>query len=85
MKHAFSRRKTTSLALLVSFIIMLFSGLILRILPHITNFGFSRPVWKNQHIVFGTLFAMLSLYHMPVIDRKHLFAYLRRGKGDGIS
>lgn len=83
MKHSFSRKKATSFALLVSFIIMLFSGLILWIFPHLTNFSISKPILKNQHIVFGTLFALLSLYHMLGINREHLFSYLRRGKDEG--
>ena len=90
MKPAFNRRKATSFALLFSFLIMLSSGVMLWIFPRIASFGgaaefggFSRPVWLNQHIVFGILFALLSLYHLFGVNREPFFSYLKKSANNG--
>lgn len=85
MKPAFNRRKATSLGLFFSFTIMLASGVMLWIFPHIASFGgttefggLPRPAWLNQHIVFGILFALLSLYHLFGVNREPFFSYLKK-------
>ena len=85
MKPAFNRRKATSFGLLFSFLIMLASGVILWIFPRLSSFsgaaefgGLARPAWLNQHIVFGLLFALLSLYHLFGVNRELLFSYLKK-------
>lgn len=85
MKPVFNRRKATSFGLLFSFLIMLASGIILWIFPQLVGFssipelgGLTRPAWLKQHIVFGILFALLSLYHLFGVNRELFFSYLKK-------
>jgi uncharacterized iron-regulated membrane protein len=91
MKPTFNRRKATSFGLLFSFLIMLASGLILWIFPRIASFGMvaefgglTKPAWLNQHIVFGILFALFSLYHLFGVNREPFFAYLKKSASNGL-
>jgi hypothetical protein len=85
MKPSFNRRKATSFGLLFSFTILLVSGVILWAFPRIASFssaaefgGVSKPVWLDQHIVFGVLFTLLSLYHLFGVNRELFFSYLKK-------
>ncbi|NTW54686.1 MAG: DUF4405 domain-containing protein [Chlorobaculum sp.] len=90
MNPSFDRRKTTSFGLFFSFTIMLASGIILWKFPRISNLGevaefggLGKPAWLSQHIVFGVLFAALSLYHLFGVNRKLFFSYLNRKTNAG--
>jgi hypothetical protein len=90
MKPTFNRRKATSFGLLFSFLIMLASGVILWVFPRIATFsavaefgGFTKPAWLNQHIVFGILFALLSLYHLFGVNREPFISYLKKSASEG--
>lgn len=88
MKPSFNRRKATSFGLLLSFTILLISGVILWVFPRIASFGdvaefggVTKPVWLDQHIVFGVLFTLLSLYHLFGMNRELFFSYLKKSAG----
>lgn len=90
MKPTFNRRKATSFELLFSLLIMLASGMILWIFPSIASFGpvaefggLTKPAWLNQHIVFGIIFALLSLYHLFGVNRESFFGYLKKSANEG--
>ncbi|NTU52139.1 MAG: DUF4405 domain-containing protein [Chlorobiaceae bacterium] len=91
MKPSFNRRKATSFALLFSFLILFASGAILWIFPRIVSFGsvpeaggLTRPVWLKQHIVFGIIFTLLSLYHLFSLNRDAFFSYLKTRSNEGM-
>ena len=90
MKPSFNRRKATSFGLLLSFTILLVSGVILWAFPHIANYGTvpqfggaTKPLWLDQHIVFGILFTLLSLYHLFGVNRELFFSYLKKSASAG--
>ena len=90
MKRSFSWRAFTSFGLFLSFIVILLSGVILYIFPGRTPgfiwemFGLSKPAWQNQHIIFGFVFAILSLCHLFFINWKAFFSYLKSKTKEGL-
>ena len=85
MKKDFNWRLFTSFALFLSFWMLMVSGAILYLFPIVGSagvgsgfVGLTRRAWLNQHLVFGTLFALLSGYHLFVVNREAFFSYLKR-------
>jgi len=90
MKKPFSQRMLTSFSLLLSFLLLLISGVILYIFPGGNGAGFipefsglTKPAWLNQHIIFSIIFSLLSLYHLFFINRKPFISYLKKKTSDG--
>jgi len=90
MKPSFNRRKATSFGLLLSFSILFVTGVILWIFPYLTGlsslqeFGrLTKQAWLTQHIVFGILFTLLSLYHLFGVNREPFFSYLKKSTSEG--
>ncbi|NTW64516.1 MAG: DUF4405 domain-containing protein [Chlorobiaceae bacterium] len=85
MKKKFSWRMFTSFALFMSLFLLFVSGVILYIFPEAGPSGFIRefagltkPVWLNQHIIFGIAFVLFSCYHLFFINRDTFFSYLKK-------
>ncbi|MFZ4525224.1 MAG: DUF4405 domain-containing protein [Chlorobium sp.] len=90
MNRSFSWRSFTSFGLFLSFLMILFSGVILYIFPGRTPgvvwelCGLSKPAWQNQHIIFGFAFSILSLCHLFFINWKAFFSYLKSKAKTGL-
>jgi len=84
MKKGLNWRIFISFGLLTSFLMLLISGIILYIAPpgRVANWtgwsilGLSKQAWQNQHTIFGFSFAVLSVFHLFVINWKAFFAYI---------
>ncbi|NTW52068.1 MAG: DUF4405 domain-containing protein [Chlorobiaceae bacterium] len=90
MKKSFSWRILTSFGLFLSFMILLVSGVILYVYPAgggagiISEFfGLTKPAWLNQHIIFGLVFTLFSLYHLFYINWTPFLSYLKKKKNEG--
>jgi magnesium-transporting ATPase (P-type) len=84
MKKSFSWRIFTSFGLLLSFIMLLVSGVLLYIFPGGRGqrivwelLGLGKPAWQNQHIIFGFAFSLLSLCHLFFINWSAFLSYLK--------
>ncbi len=91
MNKAFSWRIFTSFGLFLSFLMLLFSGVILYIFPGSRGsgivwemVGMTKPAWQNQHIIFGFAFSLLSLCHLFFINWKAFFSYLKSKTKEGL-
>ena len=92
MKKAFNWRIFISFGLVLSFIMLLVSGIILYIAPpgRVANWtdwqmlGLTKSGWQNQHSVFGFAFALLSLFHLFVINWKAFLSYLKTKTTEGL-
>jgi len=90
MKKDFNWRIFTSLGLFLSFSMLLASGAILYMFPVVSSAGIgtgfgglTRRAWLSQHLVFGAIFALLSGYHLFVVNRETFFSYLKRTMAKG--
>lgn len=90
MKKSFNWKILTSFGLLLSFMILLASGVILYVYPAETGSGFmeeigglTKPAWLNQHLIFGLVFTLFALYHLLVINRTPFLSYLKKKKNEG--
>ncbi len=87
MKKDFNWRVFTSLGLFLVFSMLLVSGVILYVFPVVVGAGIgglTRRAWLNQHLVFGAIFVMLSVYHLFVVNREPFFSYLKRTTAKGV-
>lgn len=92
MKKGFSWRVFISFGLTISFFVLLVSGVVLYIAPpgRVANWidwrmlGLSKGGWKDQHIMFGFTFIVLSVFHLFVINWKAFFSYLKTAAGTGL-
>ena len=84
MKKGLNWRIFISFGLLTAFLMLLISGIILYIAPpgRVANWsgwnilGLSKHAWQNQHTIFGFAFALLSVFHLFVINWEAFFAYI---------
>ncbi len=90
MKKFFSLKILTSFCLFLSFMILLVSGVILYVYPEgggsgvMAEFGgLTKPVWLNQHIIFGLVFTLFALYHLFFINWTPFLSYLKKKKNEG--
>lgn len=89
----FKWRVFISAGLLLTFLVMLVSGLVLFISPpgRVANwtdwnlFGLSKRGWQNQHIIFGFAFIILSIFHLFVINWKAFFSYIKSKASKGVN
>lgn len=89
----FSWRIFISLGLTTSFLMLLASGIVLFIAPpgRVANWtgwqilGLSKSSWQDQHTLFGLAFAVLSVFHLFVINWKAFFGYLKSKASKGLS
>ncbi|KAA6230649.1 DUF4405 domain-containing protein [Chlorobium phaeovibrioides] len=92
MKKGLNWRIFISFGLLTSFLMLLISGIILYIAPpgRVANWtgwnilGLSKHAWQNQHTIFGFSFALLSIFHLFVINWKAFFAYITTKTAKGL-
>ncbi|MBN1279957.1 MAG: DUF4405 domain-containing protein [Chlorobium sp.] len=92
MKKKFSWRIFISFALLLSFLMLLVSGVILYIAPpgRVANWtdwrmlGLTKTGWSNQHAIFGFAFAILSIFHLFFINWKAFLSYLKTKTAQGL-
>jgi hypothetical protein len=85
MKKIFSWRIFISFGLLLSFLMLLVSGVILYISPpgRVANWtdwrmlGLTKNGWINQHTIFSFTFAILSVFHLFFINWKAFLSYLK--------
>ncbi|ACD89528.1 conserved hypothetical protein [Chlorobium limicola DSM 245] len=92
MKKSFSWRIFISFGLLLAFLMLLVSGVILYISPpgRVANWtdwrmlGLTKTAWANQHSIFGFAFALLSIFHLFVINWKAFFSYLKAKSAIGL-
>jgi hypothetical protein len=85
MKKKFNLRSFTSFALLISTIIMSWSGFILYIAPpgRIANWGswklmlFTKTEWQALHTIFSYLFFILVVIHLFFINWKTFLNYFK--------
>ena len=83
MNNKFSWQSFISIGLLLSFIIMLISGIVLYIAPEgslsrwigwdILNL--SKKQWEHQHTIFSYLFILFSIFHVFKINWSYLISY----------
>ena len=93
VNQPFKWRVFISAGLLLTFLVMLVSGLVLFISPpgRVANwtdwnlFGLSKRGWQNQHIVFGFAFIILSIFHLFVINWKAFFCYIKSKTSKGVN
>lgn len=92
MKKKFSWRIFISFGLFIALFVMLVSGVILYIAPpgRVANWtdwrllGLTRTGWRNQHLIFGFAFGVLSLFHLFVVNWKGFFSYIKTKTTQGI-
>ena len=83
MNNKFNWQSFISIGLLLSFIIMLISGIVLYIAPEgslsrwigwdILNL--SKKQWEHQHTIFSYLFILFSIFHVFKINWSYLISY----------
>ncbi len=92
MNMKFSWRVFISFGLFIALFVLLISGVVLYIAPpgRVANWtdwrlmGLTRTGWKNQHLIFGFAFGVLSLFHLFVINWKGFFSYIKTKTTQGI-
>lgn len=93
MKNKFSWKAFISFGLTYSFIIILFSGIILYMSPpgryaHWVNWkvmGFTKEGWQALHTVFSYTFVILSIFHLFTVNWKSFLSYLKTQKQTGLN
>lgn len=93
MGKKFSWRAFISFGLTYSFIIILFSGIILYVSPpgryaHWVMWkllGFTKEGWSAIHTVFSYTFVILSFFHLFTINWKAFLSYLKIKKQSGLN
>lgn len=76
MNNKFSWQSFISIGLLISFIVMMISGIVLYIAPEgslsrwidWSVFGMSKTQWEQQHTIFSYLFVIFSVFHIFKIN-----------------
>jgi hypothetical protein len=71
---------------------MLVSGVILYISPpgRVANWtdwrliGLTKTGWRNQHLIFGFAFILLSLFHLFLVNWKMFLCYLKTKTAEGV-
>lgn len=92
-KALFSWRAFISIGLLVTFIMLLVSGIVLYLAPpgrvaNWTNWqilGLGKQDWQNQHTIFSLSFAVLSIFHLFSINWKAFWSYIVAKTHAGLS
>jgi hypothetical protein len=92
MKRSFSWRVFISFGLFLALLMMLVSSVVLYIAPpgRVANWtdwrliGLTRTGWRNQHLIFGFAFLLLSLFHLFLVNWKEFFSYLKAKTTQGI-
>lgn len=92
MKKSFNWRIFISFGFLLAFLILLVSGLVLYISPpgRVANWtdwrilGLTKRGWENQHTVFSFAFAILSVFHLFVINWNAFLSYLKTKTTQGL-
>lgn len=83
MNNKFSWQSFISIGLLFSFIVMLFSGLILYVAPEGSLsrwigwdvFNLTKKQWEHQHTIFSYLFVIFSIFHIFRINWSLMLSY----------
>lgn len=83
MNNKFSWQSFISIGLLISFIVMLISGLILYVAPEGSLarwigwevFSLSKKQWEHQHTIFSYLFIVFTIFHIFKINWALLLSY----------
>ncbi len=91
MKKSFRWRVFISFGLFIALFMMLVSGLILYISPpgRVANWtdwrliGLTKTGWRNQHLIFGFVFILLSLFHLFLVNWKAFLCYLKTKTAEG--
>ncbi len=91
MKEPFRWRVFISFGLLLSFLVLLVSGVILYVAPpgRVANWtdwrmiGLTKGDWQHQHTVFALSFVLLSILHLFLINWKLFLSYLKRRASGG--
>ncbi len=84
MHNKFSWQSFISIGLLLSFIIMVFSGIVLYVAPEGSLsrwigwdvLNLTKKQWEHQHTVFSYLFIIFSVFHIFKINWLLLISYL---------
>ncbi|MGC8773822.1 MAG: DUF4405 domain-containing protein [Chlorobaculum sp.] len=93
VQQHFKWRVFISTGLLLTFLVMLISGIVLYISPpgRVANwtdwniFGLTKKGWQNQHVVFGFAFIILSIFHLFVINWKAFLSYIKTKASTGLN
>ncbi|TCD48874.1 DUF4405 domain-containing protein [Chlorobium sp. N1] len=93
MKKAVNWRIFISLGLVTSFLMLLVSGVVLFIAPpgRVANWsgwqilGLTKSAWQDQHTLFGLAFAVLSIFHLFLINWKAFLSYIKARASKGLS
>jgi hypothetical protein len=92
MKKSFRWRVFISFGLFIALFMMLVSGVILYISPpgRVANWtdwrmiGLTKTGWRNQHLIFGFAFILLSLFHLFLVNWKAFLCYLKTKTAEGV-
>ncbi len=92
MKKTFRWRVFISFGLFIALFMMLVSGVILYISPpgRVANWtdwrliGLTKTGWRNQHLIFGFAFTLLSLFHLFLVNWKAFLCYLKTKTAEGV-
>lgn len=92
MKNSFRWRIFISFGLFIALVMMLVSGVILYISPpgRVANWtdwrliGLTKTGWRNQHLIFGFAFILLSLFHLFLVNWKAFLCYLKTKTAEGV-
>ena len=84
MKNKFNWQSFFSIGLLLTFILMFFSGIVLYIAPEGSLsrwigwdvFSLTKKQWEQQHTIFSYLFVLFSIFHVFKINWSFLVSYL---------
>jgi Domain of unknown function (DUF4405) len=91
MKNSFRWRVFISFGLFIALFMILVSGVILYISPpgRVANWtdwrliGLTKTGWRNQHLIFGFAFMLLSLFHLFLVNWKAFLCYLKTKTAEG--
>ncbi|MEA2106623.1 MAG: DUF4405 domain-containing protein [Bacteroidota bacterium] len=83
MNNKFNWQSFISIALLFSFLVMMFSGIVLYIAPEGSLsrwigwevFGLTKSQWEQQHTIFSYLFVVFTVLHIFKINWAWLWSY----------
>ncbi len=92
MKKSFRWRVFISFGLFIALFMMLVSGVTLYISPpgRVANWtdwrliGLTKTGWRNQHLIFGFAFILLSLFHLFLVNWKAFLCYLKTKTAEGV-
>jgi hypothetical protein len=92
-KQKFSLRSFTSFALVISTVIMSWSGFILYVAPpgRIANWGtwklmlFTKTEWQALHTIFSYIFFILVIIHLFFVNWKTFFTYFKSKLRKGLN